>query len=336
MTEWIDKLSEDDQNKAKHEEMPDWMDPMLAKLTYDYFSGEDWIFERKLDGERVLAYVDEDQNVNLKSRNQKNLNDSYPEIQEALSSQAKASCILDGEVVAFNHKDLSDFHKLQPRMHASSREESLESDIKVYYYLFDCLFISGYDVTGCSLDGRKKLLKDCLDYKDPLRLIKYRKDDGLAYYQEACQKGWEGLIAKHAGSTYVPSRSSKWLKFKCVMQQEFVIGGLTEPQGERIGFGALLLGFYRNGDLIYAGKVGTGFDDETLQDLRASLDSITRQTSPFDEGHPETKNVQFVTPKLICEVAFTEWTDEDRLRHPRYKGMRRDKDIKDVHKEEES
>jgi ATP-dependent DNA ligase len=201
MTEWIDKLSEDDQNKAKHEEMPDWMDPMLAKLTHDYFSGEDWIFERKLDGERVLAYVGEDQNVNLMSRNQKNLNDSYPEIQEALSSQAKASCILDDE---------------------------------------------------------------------------------------------------------------------------------------SIGFGALLLGFYRNGDLIYAGNVGTGFDDETLQDLRASFDSITRQTSPFDEGHPETKNVQFVTPKLICEVAFTEWTDEDRLRHPRYKGMRRDKDIKDVHKEEKS
>ena len=316
--------------------MPDWIDPMLAKLTHDYFSGEEWIFERKLDGERLLAYVEPDGQVRLMSRNKKRLNDSYPEIEEALAGQAPAGCILDGEVVAFNEHNVTDFQRLQPRMQAPSRQESRDSGVRVYYYIFDCLYVDGHDITGCGLRSRKKLLRAAVDWDDPLRWTPHRNDDGLDYYREACRKGWEGLIAKHAGSEYVHSRSSKWLKFKCVMQQEFVVGGFTEPHGERIGFGALLLGFYRQGDLVYAGKVGTGFDDETLQDLRGRLDRLERKTSPYDRGDPGTKEVHFVTPKLVCEVAFTEWTDDDKLRHPRYNGLRRDKEAEDVHKEVES
>jgi ATP-dependent DNA ligase len=169
-----------------------------------------------------------------------------------------------------------------------------------------------------------------------LRWTPHRNDDGLQYFRTACRKGWEGLIAKHAGSEYVHGRSKKWLKFKCVMQQEFVIGGFTEPHGERIGLGALLLGFYRDGGLVYAGKVGTGFDDETLEDLRHRLDQIERETSPYDQGDPASDGVHFVSPNLVCEVRFTEWTDGDKLRHPRYKGLRRDKEPEDVHKEAES
>jgi bifunctional non-homologous end joining protein LigD len=335
-TDLLEQLSAQERDKARETSMPDWMDPMLAKLTHDYFSGEDWIFERKLDGERVMAYVDPDGDVRLMSRNQHRLNDTYPEIEEALADQAPAGCILDGEVVAFNADGVTDFQRLQPRMQASSRDESRSSGVKVYYYIFDCLYIDGHDITPCAIRGRKKLLKAAVDWGDPLRWTPHRNDDGLDYYRQACQKGWEGLIAKHAGSPYVHSRSDKWLKFKCVAQQEFVIGGFTEPHGKRIEFGALLLGFYRDGDLVYAGEVGTGFDEQTLQDLGGRLRRLERQTSPYDRGKPETKEVHFVTPRLVCEVAFTEWTDDDKLRHPRYKGLRRDKDPQDVHKEVES
>lgn len=336
MGELIEKLGSDEREKAEEKSMPDWLDPMLAKLTHDHFTGEDWIFERKLDGERVLSYTSPDGDVRLMSRNEKNLNDSYPEIQAALADRVITGCILDGEVVAFDENNVSDFQRLQPRMQASSREESLESDIAVFYYLFDCLYVDGYDVTGCGLRTRKKLLRAAVSFEDPLRQMAYRNDEGLDFYREACEKGWEGLIAKKAGSAYVHGRSKKWLKFKCIQQQEFVIGGFTEPQGERVGFGALLLGFYEEGELVYAGEVGTGFDDETLENLRGRLDNITRETSPYDQGDPETTQVHFVTPKLVCEVAFSEWTEDNRLRHPRYKGLRRDKSAENVHKEEQS
>jgi DNA ligase D-like protein (predicted ligase) len=336
MGDLLQRISEEEREKARQTSMPDWMDPMLAKLTHDYFSGEDWVVERKLDGERIMAYIQPGGDVRIMSRNKKPANDNYPDIEEALADQAPAGCMLDGEVVAFNQNNVSDFHKLQPRMHASSREEAKRSRVKVYYYLFDCLYIDDHDITGCGLRSRKKLLRTAVDWDDPLRWTPHRNDDGLEYYQEACEKGWEGLIAKHAGSEYVHSRSSKWLKFKCVMQQEFVICGFTEPHGERVGFGALLLGFYRAGDLVYAGEVGTGFDNQTLRNLRDRLGSLQRTTSPYDRGEPETKEVHFVTPKLVCEVAFTEWTEDDHLRHPRYKGLRRDKEPEDVHKETES
>ena len=336
MTDLIDELSAEAKQKAVKKDMPNWLDPMLAKLTHDYFSGDDWIFERKLDGERVLAYISPEGDVTLYSRNRKVINDSYPEIQHALKEHAVKGCIVDGEVVAFNEKHVSDFQKLQPRMHASSREEAKESTTKVYYYIFDIMYVNGHDVTQCKLRDRKKLLHKAVKAKDPLRLVKYRNDDGIAFYHEACKKGWEGLIAKHAGSTYEHKRSNNWLKFKCIMQQEFVIGGYTEPHGERIGFGALLLGFYRDNSLVYAGKVGTGFDDQTLKDLHEKMEKIKRKTSPYDQGEPEKKEVHFVSPELVCEVVFSEWTNDDRLRHPRYKGLRRDKSPKDVHKEEQS
>jgi bifunctional non-homologous end joining protein LigD len=320
-TDLLQLLPRQDRDQARERSMPDWMDPMLAKLTHDYFTGEDWIFERKLDGERVIAYIDPSGQVRLMSRNRHQLNDTYPEIDEALRDQAPAGCIVDGEVVAFNADNVTDFQRLQPRMQASSREEARASGVKVYYYIFDCLYIDGHDITACTLRSRKKLLKAAINWDDPLRWTPHRNDDGLDYYREACRKGWEGLIAKHAGSEYVHGRSNQWVKFKCVAQQEFVICGFTEPHGKRIAFGALLLGFYRHGNLVYAGEVGTGFDNETLKALRDRLDGIERKTSPYDQGRPQTKEVHFVSPQL---------------RHPRYKGLRRDKDPQDVHKEAES
>lgn len=332
----IDLLSEDEKERAKKVSMPSWMEPMLAKLTHDYFTGDDWIFERKLDGERMLAFVQEDGTVRLMSRNKILINDSYPEIEEALQKQAVPGCILDGEVVAFNDKNVTDFQKLQPRMHASSREEALNSNVEIFYYIFDCMYADGYNITHCELRSRKKILRQAVKFEGQVRLEEYRIDDGIKYYREACKKNWEGLIAKHMGSTYEHKRSANWLKFKCVERQEFVIGGFTDPHGSRIGFGALLLGFYRDGKLVYAGEVGTGFNDETLKRLYSQLTAIEIDHSPYEKGDPPIKGVHFVTPKMVCEIEFSQWTKADRLRHPRFKGMRNDKAAEDVHKEDES
>ncbi|MFP3853773.1 MAG: non-homologous end-joining DNA ligase [Anaerolineales bacterium] len=327
------ELDRQEREKASQESFPSWMDPMLAKLTDDHFSDDDWIYERKLDGQRALAFLDPDGGIRLLSRNQNQLNDSYPEIEEALPDRAPGGCVFDGELVAFDEKGISDFQRLQPRMQSSSRKEARESYVKVYYYLFDCLYIDGHDISACALSSRKRLLKAALDWDDPIRWVQYRRGEGLDYYRQACEKGWEGVIAKRHDAPYVHSRSNNWLKFKCGKGQEFVIGGFTEPQGERPGFGALLLGFYRDGDFVFAGKVGTGFDDATLKDLRGRLDSIKRETSPFDVGSADGGGVHFVTPKFVCEVGFSEWTQDEKLRHPRFKGLRRDKDARDVHRE---
>ena len=172
-------------------------------------------------------------------------------------------------------------------------------------------------------------------YKRQLRFTTHRNEHGEAFLREACKKGWEGLIAKRADAAYVHRRSPDWLKFKCGREQEFVIGGFTDPKGSRTGFGALLLGHYENGRLVYAGKVGTGFDDRLLQDLGARLRAIERTTSPFEGGvAPPPGGVHWVTPRFVAQVGYTEWTGDGRLRHPRFLGLRRDKAPKDVVREE--
>ncbi|RUO52781.1 ATP-dependent DNA ligase [Pseudidiomarina halophila] len=330
MTDVLELLDDDDRERARQQAMPDWLDPMLAKLTHDHFSDDKWIYERKLDGERVNAYISTNGKVTLCSRNKKCLNESYPELVEALQGQAPRGAIFDGEVVALNSDGVSDFQRLQARMNVSTEQEARASDVQVYYYLFDCLYLDGHNITECTLRGRKKLLRSALQWNDPLRFTAHRNGDGIAYYKEACDNGWEGLIAKRADSSYVHSRSPHWLKFKCLMQQEFVICGFTEPEGERIGFGALLLGFYRDNELIYAGDVGTGFDEQTLKSLHKKLQSLSRKTSPFDTDAPSGDEITFITPKLVCEVAFSEWTADDKLRHPRFQGLRRDKEATEV------
>jgi len=319
--------------KLKKRKHPGWMSPMLATLTKKRFSDPGWIYERKLDGERCLAFR-KGKEVRLMSRNRKTISAQYPELVEALEKQKNDDFIADGEVVAFEGP-VTSFSRLQARMHVEDEKEARESGIAVYTYLFDLLYVDGHDVTAVELRHRKSLLKKIFTYRDPLRFLPHRNEQGEAYYKEACRKGWEGIIAKDAAAGYVHDRSRKWLKFKCVHQQEFVIGGYTEPHGERIGFGALLIG-YREGDqLVYAGKVGTGYDDETLEKLGKRLSSRERKTPPFarDETLP-SKEIHWVTPELVCEIGFTEWTDEGKLRHPRFLGLRRDKDPGKVVREE--
>ncbi len=303
---------------------------MLATLTKDYFSDKNWLFERKLDGERVLV-IKNNKKVTLYTRNKKIINNTYPEIEKLLSKQKQDNLIVDGEIVAFD-KNVTSFSKLQGRINLKDPKKAIQTGIKVYYYVFDILYLDQYDLRKISLRDRKKILKKAIEFKDALRYTSHRNTHGEKYLKDACKKGWEGLIAKKSNSVYTSKRSRDWLKFKCVNEQELVIGGYTDPQGNRKGFGALLLGYYKNKKLQYAGQVGTGFNDDLLDELRKQLDKLETNSSSFTEKIPK-KGVHWVKPKLVCEVGFTEWTSSGKLRHPRFLGLRRDKPANKVVKE---
>ena len=295
---------------------------MKAVLTDERFSDPAWIFERKLDGIRCIAVRDRGP-VKLWSRNDLALNDRYPEIAEALEQQPAPRFAVDGEVVAFDGAQTS-FERLARR----GRER-----VAVYLYVFDLLWLDGRNVRPLPLRERKRLLRDALRWQDPIRFTPHRNRDGETFFREACAKGWEGLIAKRADSPYASrARSRDWLKLKCEHGQELVIGGYTAPKGSREELGALLLGYYADGELRYAGKVGTGFDRATLRDLAKRLAPRRRERSPFVDEIRE-RDVTWVQPKLVCEVGFTEWTRDGRLRHPRFLGLREDKAAKDVVRE---
>ncbi|HEY1641708.1 MAG TPA: non-homologous end-joining DNA ligase [Streptosporangiaceae bacterium] len=304
---------------------PAWLEPELATLTQDRFSDPAWLYERKLDGERCLAYRDGDQ-VRLLTRNQKQVSTTYPEIAAALAAQDSTDFIIDGEVVAFDGPATS-FSRLQQRLGVRNPDDHLQRAVPVYYYVFDVLWADGRDVRPEPLRARKRVLRALLTWQDPLRFSVHRTRDGEAYYAHACASGWEGLVVKHGDSPYQAGRSRDWLKFKCQNAQEFVIGGWTDPQGTRTGLGALLIGYYDpDGQLAYAGKVGTGFDEATLASLSTALAGAERRTPPFGRGSLPRSGVHWAEPRLVCQVAFSEWTGAGQLRHPRYQGLRRDKD----------
>lgn len=329
----LDRLTEEDRRHLSKRELPEHVHPMLATLTDDHFSDPDWIYERKLDGERVILRRSSGHS-RLFTRNGNDVTDTYPEIARTADGITSHNLIADGEVVAFDNSssgNVTSFSRLQGRMQLSG-EDAIESPIPVYLYLFDLIHLGGFSLEDVGLRSRKRVLKAAFDWNDRIRYTAHRNQDGEAYLDEACSKGWEGIIAKEAASTYVHSRSRKWLKFKCVARQEFVIGGYTDPKGERKRFGALLIGTFDDGDLKYAGKVGTGFDDELLESLGDRLDSLHIEESPFADDVREA-GARWTRPELVCEVGFTEWTDAGRLRHPRFLGLRRDKPARDVKRE---
>ncbi len=333
MTDWRDQLDDEKRAALEYRSMPKWAAPMLATLTDDRFSSPDWIYERKFDGERCLVFRRKSR-LHILSRNQKDLNDTYPELAEALGKQPAGHFIVDGEIVAFEGNNTS-FSRLQGRIGIKDPDEARASGIKVFLYIFDILYLDDCDVTGLPLRTRKQLLRRQFEFSEPLRFSVHHNEKGEKLYQEACRKGWEGIIAKRADSTYAHTRSRDWLKFKCVNQQELVIGGYTDPGGSRTGFGALLLGYYDDDVLRYAGKVGTGFDEQTLKELGDRLESITREDCPYGQVPDETgSEVHWVKPCLVAEIGFTEWTGDNRLRHPRFLGLRRDKPASKVVREE--
>jgi DNA ligase D-like protein (predicted ligase) len=280
---------------------------MKAVLTDERFSDPEWIYERKLDGIRCVAIRD-GAGVKLLSRNDLSLNDRYPEIASALEAQERTRFAVDGEVIA-DDGTFAGLAEGKPRL----------------YYVFDIQWLDGEDVRARPLRERKALLRDALRFDDPLRLAEYRNEAGEEMYAEACRKGWEGVIAKRADSRYTDKRSRDWLKFKCEMGQELVIGGYTAPRGSRTDLGALLVGVYdTEGELLYAGKVGTGFNRATLRDLAERLAPLRREDSPFADA-PRFRDATWVEPKLVGQIGFAEWTRAGRLRHPRFLGLRFDK-----------
>jgi DNA ligase D-like protein (predicted ligase) len=297
---------------------------MKAVLTDERFSDPDWIYERKLDGIRCLAVRDRG-TVRLLSRNDISMNERYPELADALARDPSERFAVDGEVVAFDGSQTS-FAKLAQRK---------QTWVPVFLYVFDVLWLDGEDVRPLPLRERKRLLRRTLAFGGPVRLTQYRKERGEELFAQACRKGWEGLIAKRFDSPYVPGRSRDWLKFKCEQGQELVIGGFTAPQGSRVEFGALLLGYHdAGGRLRYAGKVGTGFDTATLREMGNELRKRRRSDPPFaDAGEIRERDVTWVEPDLVAAVAFTEWTRNGRLRHPRFLGLRDDKPAREVVRE---
>lgn len=310
--------------------IPAWIEPMRATLHHDAFSDPAWIYERKLDGVRALAFR-EGGRVKLRSRNRKDLGETFPELVEALEGQPKGDFVADGEIVTFRGQ-VTSFERLQGRLGIEDPQEARRSGIAVSLYLFDLPCLHGVDLRQLPLRARKGVLKRGFDFGGRLHYTPHRNEHGEAWLAEACRKGWEGLIAKHAESTYQSRRSKQWLKLKCARRQEMVIGGYTDPQGSREHFGALLVGYYEKGDLRYAGKVGTGYDADLLERIGSRLERITRKSSPFADPVHE-KGVHFVRPALVGEVGFTEWTREGRLRHPRFLGLRPDKEPHEVVRE---
>ena len=301
--------------------LPDRVEPMKAVLTEERFSDPGWIFERKLDGIRCIA-IKAETRVRLLSRNRLSLNSRFPDVVEALEREPATHFVLDGEVVAFDGAQTS-FARLQQRG---------ERPVSVFLYVFDLLHLDGEDTTELPLRERKAILRRALEFKGPIRLTPHRNRDGEALYAEACRKGWEGVIAKRADSPYTHGRSRDWLKFKCSAQQELVIGGFTAPKGSRTDLGALLLGYYEARRLRYAGKVGTGFTRATLRDLAGRLEPLERERSPFADEVRE-RGATWVEPRLVAQIGFSEWTRDGRLRHPRFLGLREDKEAEEVVRE---
>jgi bifunctional non-homologous end joining protein LigD len=281
---------------------PEWVVPMAATLTQERFTGPEWIFERKLDGIRMLAFKNA-ADVKLYSRNR--LPQHYPAVAEAIAQLPARNLILDGEAA----------------WDASSR---------IAYHVFDILWLEDRSVMSLPLDERRELLRN-FRFHAPLAHVPEVK--GNKPWEHACREGWEGVIAKRRTSAYEQRRSPHWLKMKCEASQELVVGGFTEPQGSRVGLGALLVGYFEGDDFVFAGKIGTGFDTKMLLDLRGRLDKLEIANSPFTKAKGLPRRAHWVSPRIVVQVAFIEWTVHGKLRHPRLLHIRYDKSPREVVRE---
>ncbi len=268
---------------------------MAATLTQERFAGPGWIFERKFDGIRLLAFK-RDADVQLFSRNR--LPQTLPPVARAIAALPATNLILDGEITW--------------------------GAAGATYHVFDVPWLDDRDMTGMPLDARRAVLRS-LPFAPPLVIVEALDD--RAPWERACAEGWEGVIAKRRDSRYEQRRSPHWLKMKCELRQDFVVGGFTDPQGARVGLGALLVGCFDGDDLVFAGRIGTGFDTRLLLDLRARLEAMEMAVPPFTRGTGLPRlRAHWVQPRLVVDVGFIEWTVHGKLRHPRLLGVRDDAD----------
>jgi bifunctional non-homologous end joining protein LigD len=295
----------------------------LATLTDRREFGDDWLLERKFDGERCVARKDPSE-LRLESRTGKDLTGTYPEVLAALAAQEARSLLLDGEVVAFEAEQTT-FSRLQQRLGVREPSPELVAAFPVVYCAFDLLEVDGADLTDRPLFERRGRLEKAIHPRQGLQLSEAWRGDSQRRFAQACRSGWEGLIAKRADAPYQAGRSRDWLKLKCVWEQELVIGGYTDPAGSRTDFGALLVGYYDDDRLRYAGKVGTGYTAATLRDLGARLRELVTPESPFDDVRPIPRGTHWTRPELVAQIGFAEWTSDGRLRQPRFLGLRDDK-----------
>jgi bifunctional non-homologous end joining protein LigD len=295
---------------------------MLATLSKEPVTGPEWVYEEKYDGIRAVAYRDGDR-VRLLSRTGQDLTAGFSSVADAVRDLPDRDTVLDGELVVFDAKGVSRFQLLQRR--------GIDPRTRPVYAVFDCLRSEGRDVLRRPLEERRERLLELVPKRaGPLMPSRRLPRGGEKALATARDKGWEGVIAKLAGSPYEPGvRSRAWLKIKVRGESEFVIGGYTPPQGSRAEFGALLVGLYDRGKLRYTGKVGTGYTQETLRDLGAKLKLLRTDRSPFDPL-PPIRDALWVKPRLVAQIAYAEWTADDKLRQPAFLGLRTDKRPEEV------
>lgn len=320
----LDALSDAERAAVRPAPPPERAGAMKAVLTDAPFADPAWLFERKLDGIRCVA-VRAGDGVRLLSRNDLSLNARYPELVAALEAEPCREFAVDGEIVAFEGSRTS-FARLAQRG---------QRPVPVFLYLFDLVWLEGFDLRELPLRTRKRLLRRALSFRDGVRWTPHRNGAGEELFARAQRLGWEGVIAKRADSRYSDRRSRDWLKIKADQGQELVVGGYTPPKGSRTDLGALLLGVYEDGGVLrYAGKVGTGFDRETLRELAARMAPLRRDDPPFADAETiRERGVTWVEPRLVAQIGFTEWTRDGRLRHPRFLGLRDDKPAREVVRE---
>jgi len=306
--------------------MPGVIVPMLATLVDQPFSDPDWLFETKWDGVRSICFIMSGKS-RFVSRNQLDMTLQYPELANTADAIRASEAILDGEIVALDEKGISRFQLLQPRLGRKNPGEiqRLAGITRLAYYVFDLLYLDGFDLSSCSLLERKSRLENILN---PIRNIRYSDHiigAGEKLYAEIAKVPLEGIIAKRLDSSYVQRRSVDWLKIKKIQESEVVIGGFTEPRKSRSYFGALVVGLYAEGKLHYVGHVGGGFNQKTLEQTYHLLKTLKSPQCPFFEKPQTNEPVQWVKPKLVAQVKFSEWTSDKRMRQPIFLGLREDK-----------
>jgi bifunctional non-homologous end joining protein LigD len=299
--------------------------PQLATLVDTTPEGDQWLHEIKFDGYRILCKL-ENRRATLWTRTGQDWTDDFTELATAAARIDVRSALFDGEAVIVRADGTTSFQALQHHL-------SGQSGGRFAYFAFDLLFLDGRDLRQRPLEERRHLLRGILD-GDPVSVVRFSDHvvgNGRAFFQKASEAGLEGIVSKRRGDPYRSGRSPSWLKTKAIRRQEFVVGGFTEPEGSRSGIGALLVGFFRDQSLVYAGKVGTGFSQKAARELRRRLDLLLVAKSPFQGTVPAAgRKLRWVTPRLVAEIAFSEMTDDGKLRHPSFQGLREDKLPTDV------
>jgi bifunctional non-homologous end joining protein LigD len=315
---------------ARKSKLPSFIPPQLATLVKEPPSGDEWLHELKFDGYRMLCRIHRGR-VSVWSRNGKDWTEKFQNVVEAVKSLKATSAMLDGEIVVVDAQGRSSFQKLQRAMGKATTTGFA-------YEVFDLIYLDGFSLTRTPLKHRKELLKNLVGSNSHgvIRYSEHINGNGDEFFKHACEYGIEGIVSKLADSTYESTRNRNWLKVKCVKQQEFVIAGYTPSSKGLPGFGSLVLGVYEKGKLVYAGRVGTGFTFKQRSDLKQQLDKLSRETSPLAvvPKDPGLRQTHWTEPKMIAEVAFTEWTSDGSIRHPSFQGLREDKNSREVVREE--